>query len=75
MIKKLLAEPLPRAEWLREEGWAAITDAYDRLGRAAESDDRPLIVGCAKKLVESVARVVLSAGAAPAVTTRTTSRY
>jgi hypothetical protein len=65
VIKKLLAEPLPRAEWLREESWAAIIDAYERLGRAAEADDRPLIVGCAKELVESVARVALSAAGRP----------
>ncbi|MGI5413914.1 abortive infection family protein [Streptomyces chartreusis] len=59
MIKQLLKEPLPRAEALQDEQWQAISEAFDRLRRAVDADDRPLIVRSAKELVEGVARVIL----------------
>ncbi|XVV32965.1 abortive infection family protein (plasmid) [Streptomyces sp. CA-100214] len=59
MIKKLLQEPLPHSEALQSEQWQAITEALDRLRRAVDADDRPLVVGSAKELVEGVARVIL----------------
>ncbi|GHF76766.1 hypothetical protein GCM10018790_63580 [Kitasatospora xanthocidica] len=65
MIHRLTDEPLPRAQWLREESWGAITDAYNRLRRAAADNDRPLLVGSAKELVESVSRVTLAAAGKP----------
>ncbi len=61
MINILVQEPLPRAEWLQEESWQAIVDHYGRLGSAVAANDRPLVVGSAKELVECVARVVLIA--------------
>ncbi|KDR62718.1 abortive infection family protein [Streptomyces albidoflavus] len=59
VIRNLVQEPLPRAEWVQDDQWAAISDAYSRLSAAVTADDRPLIVGSAKELVESVARVTL----------------
>ncbi|MGI5255613.1 abortive infection family protein [Actinacidiphila glaucinigra] len=59
MIKYLLQEPLPRADGLQDEQWQAINEGFDRLRRAVDADDRPLIVGAAKELVEGVARVIL----------------
>ncbi|MYU23723.1 abortive infection family protein [Streptomyces sp. SID8352] len=59
MISILVQEALPRAEWLQEESWQAISDHYGRLGAAIAANDRPLVVGSAKELVECVARVVL----------------
>lgn len=44
-----------------EDQWQAVEDAYDRLAAAVAADDRPLIVGSAKELVECVARVTLVA--------------
>ena len=61
MIRILVQEPLPRAEWLRDEQWQAIDDAHRRLAAAVAADDRPLVVGSAKELVECVARVTLVA--------------
>ncbi len=61
MIRHMVGEELPRAEWLAADQWAAITDAHKRLVRAVSEDDRPLVVGSAKELVESVARATLVA--------------
>ncbi|MFZ3474238.1 hypothetical protein ACODT3_04930 [Streptomyces sp. 4.24] len=61
VIRLLTNEPLPRPQWLREENWLAISHFHERLISAVERDDRPGIVGSAKELVESVARVVLTA--------------
>jgi len=54
-------DPLPRAEELQHDQWRAIEDAYGRLAAAVAADDRPLVVGSAKELVECVARVTLVA--------------
>lgn len=59
VIRNLVQEPLPRAEWVQDDQWEAISDAYGRLSAAVACDDRPLVVGSAKELVESVARVTL----------------
>ncbi|WP_159107580.1 abortive infection family protein [Streptomyces rubrogriseus] len=59
MISILVQQPLPRAEWLQQESWQAIADHHGRLGSAIAANDRPLVVGSAKELVECVARVVL----------------
>lgn len=61
MIQLLVAEPLPRAGALPHDQWRAIEDAYGRLASALATDDRPLIVGSSKELVECVARVTLVA--------------
>ncbi|WP_405933627.1 abortive infection family protein [Streptomyces sp. NBC_00827] len=61
MIQLLVQEPLPRAEGLQHDQWRAIEDAYGRLAAAVAADDRPLVVGSAKELVECVARVTLVA--------------
>jgi hypothetical protein len=59
VIKNLLQEPLPRAMGIQDDQWEAVSDAYSRLSAAATANDRPLIVGSAKELVECVARVTL----------------
>lgn len=61
MIRLLVQEPLPRAGELPRDQWRAIEDAYGRLAGAVATDDRPLIVGSSKELVECVARVTLVA--------------
>ncbi|MEV0175417.1 abortive infection family protein [Streptomyces sp. NPDC050803] len=61
MIQHLVQQPLPRAEGLQHDQWRAVEDAYGRLAAAVAADDRPLIVGSAKELVECVARVTLVA--------------
>jgi hypothetical protein len=62
----VLYADLPRPSALDQRAWAAIEDAFGRLRGAAASDDRPLIVGSAKDLVEATARVVLEARGLPA---------
>jgi hypothetical protein len=61
VIAALLQEPLHQPAHLNADQWAAISDAYARLGRAVAGDDRPLVVGAAKELVECMARVTLAA--------------
>lgn len=58
---------LPRPDGLGENEWAALEEAADRLDRARTADDFPLVIGCAKDLCESVARVVINerGGVAP----------
>lgn len=51
---------LERPADLDMESWEAVTDQVGRLNRALEAGDLPLVIGCAKELVESVARIVLS---------------
>lgn len=52
---------LHRPEGLEDPEWEAITTAFNRLRIAETNRDQPLIVGSAKELVETVAKVVLRA--------------
>jgi hypothetical protein len=52
---------LQRPTGLEDRGWASIEDCRERLCRAARDQDRPLVIGSAKDLVEATARVVLLA--------------
>ncbi|MEV8533238.1 abortive infection family protein [Streptomyces sp. NPDC051211] len=61
MIRVLVQEPLPRPERVQSGHWDAISDAYQRVGRAVEAEDFALVVGAAKELTESVARVTIAA--------------
>ncbi|OEJ30022.1 abortive infection family protein [Streptomyces subrutilus] len=61
MFKILVQEPLPRPKRITSGHWAAIDDAYQRLGRAVEAEDFAHVVGSAKELTESVARVTTEA--------------
>ncbi|MFJ5026142.1 abortive infection family protein [Streptomyces goshikiensis] len=61
MIRILVQEPLPQPKRITPGHWAAIDDAYQRLGRAVESEDFAHVVGAAKELTESVARVTTEA--------------
>ncbi|MER7514239.1 abortive infection family protein [Streptomyces lavendulae] len=61
MFKLLVQEPLPRPRRITAGHWAAIDDAYQRLGRAVEAGDFAHVVGAAKELTESVARVTTEA--------------
>ena len=40
--------------------WNAIDDAQQRLLRAVDANDKPLIVGCCKELVESIAKTTIT---------------
>lgn len=40
--------------------WRAIDEAQQRLFRAVDANDKPLIVGCCKELVESIAKTAIS---------------
>lgn len=51
---------LIRPNGISDDEWAAITDASERLHRAKEASDAALVVGSAKELCESVARVVIN---------------
>jgi hypothetical protein len=52
---------LQRPDLLDDGSWAAIEQHRDRLAGAMERGDAPLVLGSAKELVESVARVVTAA--------------
>jgi hypothetical protein len=52
---------LQRPTGLEDRGWASIEDCLERLRRAAQDQDRPLLIGTAKDLVEATAKVVLHA--------------
>jgi abortive infection Abi-like protein len=52
---------LPRAEHIDQPSWEAIELARDRLQRAWEIQDLPEVVGKAKELVETVAKVTVAA--------------
>src|SRR5919109_581106 len=58
---------LTRPDGLGDDEWAAVEEAANRLERARAGSDHPLVVGCAKDLCESVARVVINerGGVAP----------
>ncbi|WP_158546683.1 abortive infection family protein [Halopolyspora algeriensis] len=51
---------LARPEGIDEPAWTSITKHRDRLKDALLRSDRPHVLGCAKDLVECVARVVVS---------------
>jgi hypothetical protein len=65
LIRSLADAPLPRPQWLQEEHWDALVDFHTRLAAAITGEDRPLVVGAAKELVEAVARVTLTAHGKP----------
>lgn len=50
---------LDRPDGLEDATWRAIDDPLQRLNRALRDEDLPLIIGCAKELVEATAKVVL----------------
>lgn len=52
---------LRRPDHLADEVWTAIERHNQRLETAISNADRPWVIGCAKELIESVARVVLDA--------------
>jgi hypothetical protein len=52
---------LPRPEHLEDDGWRAIESARDRLQLAWQLKDFQEVVGKAKELVETVAKVVVAA--------------
>lgn len=52
---------LDKPAHLRQESWDAIQAHVDRLNHAMEVNDKPLCVGAAKELTESVARVIVGA--------------
>jgi Abortive infection C-terminus len=52
---------LERPDGLDETAWAAIEQALTRLNTAIGTSDLQLVIGCAKELAESVAKVVLVA--------------
>ncbi|MGW7099706.1 hypothetical protein ACWGH1_10035 [Streptomyces sp. NPDC054883] len=56
-----MQEPLPRPKRIRPGHWVAIDGAYQRLVRAVASEDFAHVVGAAKELTESVARVTTEA--------------
>lgn len=56
----MTAQTLPRPIGLPDDQWKAICEAHERLMRAREVGDVPLIIGCAKELCESVAKVVVT---------------
>ncbi|MEU7923196.1 MULTISPECIES: abortive infection family protein [Micromonospora] len=66
MTTHVLTAELPRPEALGHAAWAAIQDPFQRLRSAVATNDRPLVVGSAKDLVEATARVVLDARGRPA---------
>ncbi|WFE48858.1 abortive infection family protein [Micromonospora sp. WMMD1155] len=66
MTTHVLTAELPRPEALGHAAWAAIQDPFQRLRSAVTANDRPLIVGSAKDLIEATARVVLDARGRPA---------
>ncbi|MGW5927007.1 hypothetical protein ACWF2L_12230 [Streptomyces anulatus] len=49
VFKILVQEPLPRPKRITSGNWAAIDDAYERLGRAVEAEDFAHVVGSAKE--------------------------
>ena len=55
------AVDLRRPEGLEDDHWSAITEGSGRLQRAGRQHDAQLVVGSAKELVETVAKVVVSA--------------
>lgn len=52
---------LQRPTGLEDRGWTSIEGCLERLRRAARDQDRPLVIGAAKDLVEATAKVVLHA--------------
>lgn len=52
---------LARPDGLEDETWRAIDEHTGRLDRALRDNDLPLVVGTAKELVETIAKVVLDA--------------
>jgi Abortive infection C-terminus len=56
---------LDRPSCLADEQWAAIQSQLDRIDRARSSRDHAQVVGSAKELCESVAKVILETRGAP----------
>ncbi|WP_370026419.1 abortive infection family protein [Planotetraspora sp. GP83] len=66
MPTHVLHAELKKPQALDPASWAAIEDPLNRLKKAVGDDDRPLIVGSAKELVEATARVILQVRGNPA---------
>ncbi|WP_030506732.1 abortive infection family protein [Microbispora rosea] len=66
MMTHVLNAELKKPEALDLASWAAIQDPLSRLKKAVDDDDRPLIVGSAKEVVEATARVILQVRGNPA---------
>ncbi|WP_433435418.1 abortive infection family protein [Nonomuraea sp. CA-141351] len=66
MPTHVLNAELKKPDALDQTSWAAIQDPFVRLKKAVGDQDRPLIVGSAKEMVEATARVVLQARGNPA---------
>jgi hypothetical protein len=52
-------EALQRPEGLGDGEWSAVNDAEQRLLRAKASSDGPLVIGSAKELCETIAKIVI----------------
>lgn len=57
---ELLVWSIPRPLELNREAWKAISDAADRLTGAIQRDDIPAVIGSAKEMCETIARVILA---------------
>ncbi|MEV4170188.1 abortive infection family protein [Nonomuraea sp. NPDC049709] len=66
MPTHVLNAELKKPQALDAASWAAIEDPLNRLKKAVGDNDRPLIVGSAKELVEATARVILQVRGNPA---------
>lgn len=66
MPTHVLNAELKKPQALDAASWAAIEDPLNRLKKAVSGDDRPLIVGSAKELVEATARMILQVRGNPA---------
>jgi hypothetical protein len=74
MMTHLASFELHRPTALDEPSWDAVQDGFARLQRAVTQDDRPLVVGSAKDLIESVARSYSTLAANPRAAMRTSTR-
>lgn len=52
---------LQRPEGVDDDAWKSIEEAVARLRRALDDSDSPLVIGSAKELLETAARVILDA--------------
>ncbi|MBD9730104.1 abortive infection family protein [Streptomyces caniscabiei] len=66
MTTHVLHAEILKPKALDPASWSAIRDCFDRLQEAARTNDRPLVIGSAKDLVEATARVVLDSRGQPA---------
>lgn len=59
MVSPDQSRHIERPEGLSDSAWAALEACRNRLERAERDEDWPLVVGSAKELVETIAKVVL----------------